>query len=121
MATDEQRFAQLMSACVADPEAVDRRLVLADWLLERGDALGELIQLQCRIETLRPDDPSAAELEDRASRTRYSTHSAANRVARIRSYGLGSPPCWRWPRMACRTSKRSPPSCSKRAYMKGVV
>lgn len=33
------------------------RRVYADWLLERGDPRGELIQLQCELATMSPKDP----------------------------------------------------------------
>ncbi|MFO7567017.1 MAG: TIGR02996 domain-containing protein [Enhygromyxa sp.] len=36
---------ELLAAVIAEPESVDARLVYADWLLARGDAQGELIQL----------------------------------------------------------------------------
>lgn len=36
---------ELLAAVIADPDDVERRLVYADWLLERGDSRGELIQL----------------------------------------------------------------------------
>lgn len=67
---DQARFAELMAACVAEPTAVDRRLVLADWLQERGDPLGEFIQLQCRLEELRPDEAGAARIATRATQIR---------------------------------------------------
>lgn len=31
------------------PEDIDLRLVFADWLIERGDTLGDFIQLECRL------------------------------------------------------------------------
>lgn len=39
---------ELLAAIRAQPEDDAPRLVYADWLLERGDARGELITLQCR-------------------------------------------------------------------------
>lgn len=39
--------AELLAAVYADPDSDDARLVYADWLSERGDPRGELIQLQC--------------------------------------------------------------------------
>ncbi len=39
--------ADLLAAVYADPTSDDARLVYADWLSERGDPRGELIQLQC--------------------------------------------------------------------------
>ena len=38
---------ELLAAVYADPAGDDARLVYADWLSERGDPRGELIQLQC--------------------------------------------------------------------------
>ncbi|MFP2924493.1 TIGR02996 domain-containing protein [Pyxidicoccus sp. 3LG] len=38
---------ELLARVYADPEDVSARLVLADFLLERGDPMGELITLQC--------------------------------------------------------------------------
>jgi len=40
---------ELMAAIIAAPDDAGPRLVLADWLLERGDPRGELIQLQHRL------------------------------------------------------------------------
>jgi hypothetical protein len=42
--------------------------VYADWLLERGDARGELIRLQCALAALQKNDPQRAELEPRVAR-----------------------------------------------------
>ncbi|HEY1550809.1 MAG TPA: TIGR02996 domain-containing protein [Kofleriaceae bacterium] len=39
----------LIEAIVAAPDDDAPRLVYADWLIERGDARGELIALQCRL------------------------------------------------------------------------
>jgi uncharacterized protein (TIGR02996 family) len=41
--------AELIAAVAAAPEDDGPRLVYADWLLERGDVLGELIRVQCRL------------------------------------------------------------------------
>ena len=41
--------ADLIAAIAASPDDDAPRLVYADWLIERGDPLGELIQLQCRL------------------------------------------------------------------------
>ncbi len=41
------------------------RLVYADWLLEHGDARGEIIQLQCRRAQLADDDEHARELDQK--------------------------------------------------------
>jgi uncharacterized protein (TIGR02996 family) len=43
---------------VADPHDEDLRMVYADWLLERGDPMGELIHVQCRLHAL-PEDQRA--------------------------------------------------------------
>lgn len=40
---------KLLAAVFASPEDDRPRLVLADWLTERGDARGEFIHLQCRL------------------------------------------------------------------------
>ncbi len=54
----------LMAAIAADPADDVPRLVLADWLEERGDPLGEFIRLQMALEPLRvPRADPAAELE----------------------------------------------------------
>jgi uncharacterized protein (TIGR02996 family) len=48
--------AELLAAVVAEPDLDGPRLVLADWLTERGDPRGPLIQLQCELARLAPDD-----------------------------------------------------------------
>lgn len=57
--------AELLAAIVAEPDDVPRRLVYADWLLERGDARGELIRLceQHRAEGRR-DETLKARISD---------------------------------------------------------
>jgi uncharacterized protein (TIGR02996 family) len=60
--------AELRRAVVAAPADDAPRLVYADWLLERGDARGELIRLQCDLAALHKKDPRRAELEPRAAR-----------------------------------------------------
>jgi uncharacterized protein (TIGR02996 family) len=47
--------AEAIDAVVANPDDDGPRLVYADWLLERGDPRGELIQLQCRRRRRAPD------------------------------------------------------------------
>jgi uncharacterized protein (TIGR02996 family) len=42
------RLNPLLAAIIADPDDDRPRLVYADWLLDRGDVRGELIQLQVR-------------------------------------------------------------------------
>jgi uncharacterized protein (TIGR02996 family) len=48
-----------------NPEDDTPRLVLADWLEERGDARGEFVRLQCRRARLSEDDPAVRALEGR--------------------------------------------------------
>src|SRR5215469_14182128 len=56
----------LLRAAKADPEDDAPRLVLADWLDERGDpARAELVRLQVARDRLAPYDPRRRELEDR--------------------------------------------------------
>jgi uncharacterized protein (TIGR02996 family) len=52
----------LIDAIVAAPDDDTPRLVYADWLIERGDALGELIALQCRL-GIRPSPEIASRVE----------------------------------------------------------
>lgn len=40
---------ELCAAVLADPRADGPRLVLADWLIERGDPRGEFISIQCEL------------------------------------------------------------------------
>jgi uncharacterized protein (TIGR02996 family) len=47
---------ELRSAIAADPDAVENWLVYADWLTDRGDPRGELINLELVIETGSPSD-----------------------------------------------------------------
>lgn len=67
---------ELFAAVLAEPEDDGPRLVLADWLTDRGDPRGEFIQIQCtlkrslvgtagRATPLRYLDASAEELADR--------------------------------------------------------
>src|SRR5439155_5420030 len=49
---DERR---LVDAIVAAPDDDAPRMVYADWLQQRGDPRGELIQLQCQLAAV-PDD-----------------------------------------------------------------
>jgi len=57
---------ELLRAVLAHPEDMALRLVYADHLQHHGDPQGELIAIQCRLATLRGDDPLRFELEDRA-------------------------------------------------------
>ena len=67
VAASDPRLDEVWTSVVDDPTSLDRRLVLADALSERGDPRGELIALQCAplvaIEKARargePFDPSA--------------------------------------------------------------
>jgi uncharacterized protein (TIGR02996 family) len=56
--------ADLLEAIAAAPDDDAPRLVYADWLIERGDPLGELIALQCRLAS-RPSPEIAARVEQR--------------------------------------------------------
>src|SRR6185436_18829491 len=60
-------LAPLLAEVIADPRAIAPRLVYADALLEAGDPRGELIQVQCALEALDPDDPARDALEARAT------------------------------------------------------
>lgn len=46
------RCDELLAAVIAEPDALEHRLVLADWLEEQGEPLGEYIQLACQLATL---------------------------------------------------------------------
>lgn len=46
---EEAEHARLLAAVLAAPEDDAPRLVLADWLQERGDPRGELISIQCLL------------------------------------------------------------------------
>jgi uncharacterized protein (TIGR02996 family) len=59
--------AALLTEVIADPRSIEPRLVYADALLEAGDPRGELIHVQCALETLHADDPARAKLEARAA------------------------------------------------------
>jgi len=58
--------ATLIAAIIDDPDAIDRWLVYADWLLDRGDPRGELISLEIAIEAGTAD----AEAQSRVNRLR---------------------------------------------------
>jgi uncharacterized protein (TIGR02996 family) len=51
------------------PEDIDLRLVFTDWLLERGDPLGEFIQFECRL-LREPDHADALKWRRRANALR---------------------------------------------------
>ena len=55
-------YEELLAAVLADPQSDAPRLVLADWLMERGDPRGELISVQC---DLARGAPREAELRER--------------------------------------------------------
>ena len=59
--------AALLAEVIADPRSVAPRRVYADALLEAGDPRGELIQLQCALEPLAPDDPARPALDARTA------------------------------------------------------
>lgn len=46
------RYDGLLAAVIAEPEASEHRLVLADWLQEQGEPLGEFIQLVVQADDL---------------------------------------------------------------------
>jgi uncharacterized protein (TIGR02996 family) len=48
--SDEQIRATLLADILANPDDDGPRLVLADWLSQRGDPRGELISVQCLLE-----------------------------------------------------------------------
>src|SRR5262245_62130613 len=58
--------ATLIAAIVDDPTATDRWLVYADWLLDRGDPRGELINLELALEAGTAD----ADAQSRVNRMR---------------------------------------------------
>jgi uncharacterized protein (TIGR02996 family) len=60
-ASDERLLADVLAA----PDDDRPRLVYADWLAEKGDARGELIQLQCELAKLGEWDERRFELEPR--------------------------------------------------------
>lgn len=62
-ASEEGSGEQLLAAVVADPDDVEARLVYADWLLARGDAQGELIQL-CEQRRVQNDTSLDARIEE---------------------------------------------------------
>ncbi|MEO8698674.1 MAG: TIGR02996 domain-containing protein [Kofleriaceae bacterium] len=64
-AADPARGRELLAAVLADPDDLDCRLVYADWLLEQADVRGELIRLQCELETIPLRDPRRAEIRSR--------------------------------------------------------
>lgn len=58
--------AGLLQAVLDAPDAVEPRLVLADWLMERGEPRGEFISLQCALAD-RPGRSSRREYTGRAA------------------------------------------------------
>jgi uncharacterized protein (TIGR02996 family) len=57
---------KLLSEILASPDDDGPRGVYADYLLERGDARGELIRIQCEIEKLDPYEERGYELRRRS-------------------------------------------------------
>ncbi len=60
-------LAGLLLACRANPDDVVARLVLADWLEERGDPRGELVRVQMELERAPLPGERQAELIRRAA------------------------------------------------------
>ncbi len=56
--------AALLGAIAAEPQDDAPRLVYADWLLDRGDGFGELIQVACTFAKLADDAPERAAMRD---------------------------------------------------------
>jgi uncharacterized protein (TIGR02996 family) len=54
----------LIDAIVAEPEASGRWIVYADWLLERGDPRGELINLELAVENRRAEPSATARIHE---------------------------------------------------------
>jgi len=52
-AAGDDRGAALLAAVCADPDDLAARLVYGDWLVEQGDVRGELVRVQCDLETAR--------------------------------------------------------------------
>jgi uncharacterized protein (TIGR02996 family) len=46
--TGDEVYEELLAAVLRDPEDDAPRLVMADWLIERGDPRGELVRQQCQ-------------------------------------------------------------------------
>jgi uncharacterized protein (TIGR02996 family) len=57
-----------LAAVLADPDDLAPRRVYADWLIERGDPRGELINVQCDLALLAPEDPRVSALQLRERR-----------------------------------------------------
>lgn len=63
----DDRSVALKAAIVAAPDDDGPRLAYADWLLQQGDPLGEMIVVQCQLAALANDDPRRAALQRRES------------------------------------------------------
>ena len=76
--------ADLMRVVLAAPDDDGPRLVLADWLNERGDVRGEFIQMQCAAAHMKFGDPRLKPLQERIGKVeeRYGDRMAGD-VARI--------------------------------------
>jgi uncharacterized protein (TIGR02996 family) len=82
----------LLAAIAAQPEDDGPRLVYADWLMERGDARGEFIRLQCEDAREPPSQERTARLEAmlRASWSNFAGELAPWAHQRAFSRGLVS-------------------------------
>ena len=72
--TDDEVRARLLADILANPDDDGPRLVLADWLSQRGDPRGELINVQCAMQ--RTTGIELARLANRSSDLLY-RHGAA--------------------------------------------
>ena len=84
-APDPTFVRELIAEIVSAPEDDAPRLVLSDYLSERGDPRGELIRVQCALARLAADDPSAAGLRAREAEL-LSAHGA-QWVAKLTPFG----------------------------------
>ncbi len=86
----------LLEACLAEPDDDAPRLVYADWLLERGDPLGELIIVQC---TLARDggDREALVQRERELLSKHRARWEGELSVALYAARLGAP-AWAWVR-----------------------
>lgn len=82
--------ADLMRMVLAAPDDDGPRLVLADWLHERGDVRGELIQMQCAAAHMKFGDPGLKELQERIRvlMTKYGDQMAGEAARIVDGYKL---------------------------------